>query len=215
MLTNSIANSGLILGLVALAVIAFVSFFQSDAARASTSWARRKFKPFKVVDNTAPPALRPRYDRTDAADQLRAVMSASFMTKKVMSGWEYKVYRATETEIGERREGHRVFAQTALGEVIVSRDRNAHSAINSKRVDILVIDRSGRPVLALEYQGAGHYQGDAAARDAVKKEALRKAGVAYREVFDHMSGDDIRRLVREELDRQKPAPSAAEDVRNQ
>ncbi len=37
--------------------------------------------------------------------------------------------------------------------------------------------------MAIEYQGQGHHQGAAAARDAVKKEALRRAGVGYGEVF--------------------------------
>ena len=36
----------------------------------------------------------------------------------------------------------------------------------------------------IEYQGSGHHLsgGAAAARDAVKKEALRKAGIGYHEV---------------------------------
>jgi hypothetical protein len=66
--------------------------------------------------------------------------------------------------------------------VLQSSSENAFRSINSKRVDALVVDRGGRPVLAVEYQGAGHYQGTAPARDAIKKEALRKAGVGYLEV---------------------------------
>jgi len=54
-------------------------------------------------------------------------------------------------------------------------------------------------VLAVEYQGNGHYQGTAAARDAIKKEALRKAGVRYLEVSAHHSDEQIRSLIREQL----------------
>jgi hypothetical protein len=58
--------------------------------------------------------------------------------------------------------------------VLSSPDARAYSANNSKRVDLLLASRSGDPIGAIEYQGHGHYQGTAAARDAVKKEALRK-----------------------------------------
>jgi hypothetical protein len=57
----------------------------------------------------------------------------------------------------------------------------------------------------MEYQGAGHYQGDAAARDAIKREALRRAGVAYVEAFDSDGPEDVRRKVREVLARAKIA----------
>jgi hypothetical protein len=71
--------------------------------------------------------------------------------------------------------------------------------VNSKRVDILVVDRGGWPVLTIEYQGDGHYRGTAAGRDAVKKEALRKAGVRYMECCAEDREDQIRQLLREHL----------------
>ena len=49
---------------------------------------------------------------------------------------------------------------------------------------------------ALEYQGNGHHQGTAAARDAVKKEALRKAGIGYHEIVaGHTTPAELKRLV--------------------
>ena len=49
----------------------------------------------------------------------------------------------------------------------------------------------------MEYQGGGHYQSTAAARDAVKKEALRRAGVPTIEVVGGTHGpDDLRRELR-------------------
>lgn len=53
--------------------------------------------------------------------------------------------------------------------------------------------------MAIEYQGSGHYQNDAAARGAVKREALRKAGVGYLEVFPNESVEQIRRHLLEYL----------------
>jgi hypothetical protein len=87
----------------------------------------------------------------------------------------------------------RVMAQVCLGEVLRSPDDDAFRAINSKRVDILVISNSGWPLAAIEYQGEGHYQGTAYARDAVKKAALQRAGVAYLEVTPQHNADDIER----------------------
>jgi hypothetical protein len=66
-------------------------------------------------------------------------------------------------------------------------------------VDIVVISGDGFPVAAIEYQGGGHYQGNAAARDAVKREALRKAGVKYVEISETHSHDETAALVRAAL----------------
>lgn len=143
------------------------------------------------------PMLRP----VDAVEQLRVVMAGSFSTKRVMSKAEYRVFKAVEDEAAASNRGYRVFAQTSLGEVLESNDRRTHSTINSKRVDILVIGYDGMPLLAVEHQGRGHHQGTAAARDAVKKEALRKAGVGYLEVFDDDPSEEIRGKVRSLLGR--------------
>jgi hypothetical protein len=116
-----------------------------------------------------------------------------------MNTEEYYVFKATEDEARAVGGGLRVFAQTSLGEVIGSDDRRAHSAINSKRVDILVISAQGLPLVAIEYQGGGHYQSSAAARDAVKKEALRKAGVEYVEVMERHSNEERRANIRNAL----------------
>ncbi len=143
-------------------------------------------------------AGEPPRSKWDSADQLRAVMRARFEPKKIMNLEEYRTFQAVELEMQAIGGGHRVFAQTCLGEVLKT-DGWAHSTINSKRVDILVVGPSGLPVLAVEYQGTGHYQADAAARDAVKKEALRRAGVSYLEVPAGETQDEIRRKVRELL----------------
>ena len=58
----------------------------------------------------------------------------------------------------------------------------AFRSINSKRLDFLIIDHSGLPALAVEYQGHGHYQNRAFMRDAVKREAVRKAKVKFLEI---------------------------------
>jgi hypothetical protein len=62
--------------------------------------------------------------------------------------------------------------------------------------DFLLVDENCHPRQAIEYQGGGHHQGDAAARDAVKKEALRRAGIPYHEVVaGRTTPSELRRLV--------------------
>lgn len=155
---------------------------------------------------TASDARRPNTRRTypkrnwnDVGRQLQAVMNASFEVRPVMNVGEYRVFKFIEQDVLAMRRGYRVFAQTSLGAVLDSNDKSAFRAINSKRTDVLVIDAYGRPILAIEYQGDGHYQGDAAARDAIKKEALRKAGVGYLEVLQTDDLVQIRLRVKELL----------------
>ena len=127
---------------------------------------------------------------TDPAEQLRLVMGAGFAKRRLLSRSEAQVLYAAERAIDTEGLKWRVMAQVSLGEVLSSPDARAYSAINSKRVDLLIVSSSGNPIAAIEYQGHGHYQGNAAARDAVKKEALRKAGVRYIEVTPE-SGTEV------------------------
>jgi Protein of unknown function (DUF2726) len=146
----------------------------------------------------------PRPDLTDVGQQLNAVMAATFQRHQVMSRSEYRAFKIVEDDVAAAQRGYRVFAQSCLGEFLDSKIDDAYRSgfhsINSKRVDILVVDQAGWPVLAVEVQGRGHYLGNAAGRDAVKKEALRKAGVAYVEIFPDDSNEQIRSRVREKLD---------------
>lgn len=128
---------------------------------------------------SAAPAASSATSSPDAADQLRSVMHADFRPKPVMSKTEFRVFRLIEQLVSAEFAGSRVLAQTSLGEILRCNDTKAFFAVNSKRVDVLVVSRNGLPVAAFEFQGGGHYQGTAAARDATKKEALRQAGVVY------------------------------------
>ena len=60
------------------------------------------------------------------------------------------------------------------------------------------VDEECRPLHAIEYQGGAHFKGAhaTAARDAVKKEALRRAGIGYVEVVGgEMSPAELRQVV--------------------
>ena len=139
---------------------------------------------------------RPLSHRTDPTEQLRAVMASSFTAKRVLSRTEAKVMHAAEAAIAEAGLPWRMMAQVALGEVLASPDEAGFFAINAKRVDLLVVSEKSEPLAAIEYQGQGHYQGTAPARDAIKKEALRKAGIRYIEITHEHGPDDVRREIK-------------------
>ena len=117
--------------------------------------------------------------RIDA--QLRAVRAARFTPRPILNRAEFK--RFAWLEAWARDTPYRVFAQVSYGEILACTDDDAFAAINAKRCDMLIADARGMPVAAVEYQGSGHWQGDAKGRDAVKRAALASAGIALVEVL--------------------------------
>lgn len=133
---------------------------------------------------------------TDAADQLRIVMAATFSAQPLLSKSEARVFQELDAFVTACNPRWLVMAQVSLGEILKSRDAQAYSCINSKRVDLLLVDENCHPRHVVEYQGSGHHQGTAAARGAVKKEALRRAGIGYHEVVaGQTTPSELKRLV--------------------
>ncbi len=131
-----------------------------------------------------------------ATDQLACVMAADFSARALLNRPEANLFKALDAAVIARNPSWQVMAQVSLGEFLSSADKDAYWAINSKRVDFALMDPDARVVHAIEYQGSGHHQGTAAARDAVKKEALRKAGIGYHEVVaGNTTPSELRRLV--------------------
>jgi hypothetical protein len=111
---------------------------------------------------------------------------------------EAKLFRAIDKWVLELQPGWQVMAQVSLGEILKCEDKAAYACINAKRVDLLIVDDECRPLHAIEYQGGAHFKGAhaTAARDAVKKEALRRAGIGYVEVVGgEMSPAELRQVV--------------------
>lgn len=160
----------------------------SNTARGQRRRKNRYGKPGQALG--APPI-----SIADPAEQLRVVTAAEFKKQTLLNKQEVKVLYAAECAVAESGLKWRVMAQVSLGEILRSENPRAFAAINSKRVDLLVISQSGEPLAAIEYQGSGHYQNTAAIRDAVKKEALRKAGVRYIEIMGRHTVDDVRREI--------------------
>lgn len=150
------------------------------------------FGQFKAV----PLKGTPERAKLDAAEQLRVVMEADFQSRALLNAGERRLLAHLDRILIEEAPGWRAMGQVALGEILASEDRDAYAAINAKRVDLLIVDAECRPLHAVEFQGKGHHQGSAAARDAVKKEALRRAGIGYVEVVSGDTPAHVRDMVR-------------------
>lgn len=167
------------------------------------SWRKRNKNNWSKDRNRAAgnqvwkPKLAPsRSKQPDAADQLRTVMGANFSIQPLLNKSEMRVFKELDRHVIARNAGWQVMAQVSLGEILRSSDADAYRCINSKRVDLLLVDNNCTPCHAIEYQGGGHHQGTAAARDAVKKEALRRAGIGYHEVVaGQTTPTELRRLI--------------------
>ena len=132
-----------------------------------------------------------------AADQFKAVMKARFTAQPVLNIPERRLLECIDKALAELSPGWRAMAQVSLGEVLRSEFKDAFMAINSKRVDLLIMDRDFRPLHAVEFQGTGHHLGpETAARDAVKREALRRAGIGFVEVVSGDTPSEVRELVK-------------------
>jgi hypothetical protein len=140
--------------------------------------------------------------RLDAADQLRIVMGARFTVQPLLNKSEARLFKEVDRIVIGCNPEWQVMAQVSLGEILRSKDASAYSCINSKRVDLLLMDEDCQPRHVIEYQGGGHHQGSAAARDAVKKEALRRAGIGYHEVLaGHTTPAELRGVVEKLVDK--------------
>lgn len=131
-------------------------------------------------------ALRPRSPKAprmaDPVRQLDAVRNVDFEVKPLMSRAEARILPLLEAALSEYAPDHRVMMQVALQELIQPTTdapetalRRADASIKSKRIDMAIVDGAGRLVAALGSQGP-HCP---PIRDAVRREALRSAGIPY------------------------------------
>lgn len=193
---------------VGIGVFAGISLERFLSKRRRQAWAQRNSsrRDGNRRQETAGPLPKSRDQAStkqpDAADQLRIVMSATFAIQPLLNKSETRVFKELDRMVLACNPSWHVMAQVSLGEILRSKDAEAYSCINSKRVDLLLVDSDCQPRHAIEYQGGSHHQGTAAARDAVKKEALRRAGIGYHEVVaGHTTPADLRQLIEKLVDK--------------
>ena len=149
----------------------------------------------KAVPFAPPP--KPLDPVATAAEQLRVVMAAPFTARPLLNQGERRLLTVLDKALAEESPGWRAMGQVSLGEILASPDEAAFFAVNSKRVDLLIVDADCRPLHAIELQGKGHHlNNNTAARDAVKREALRRAGIGYVEVVSGDTPAEVRARVR-------------------
>ena len=178
--------------LIGIQVERFVSKQRRAEWKQRNAWRWEKKADGKVMP------LQPKPERLpDAADQLRTVMKAEFKAQPLLNKSEARLFKSIDKWVIELRPGWQVMAQVSLGEILKCEDKAAYACINSKRVDLLIVDDECKPLHAIEYQGGAHFKGAqaTAARDAVKKEALRRAGIGYVEVVAGDTPAELRRVV--------------------
>jgi hypothetical protein len=171
--------------------------FGASATRDSKSPYKRFTQPITPAANSLP------------VHQLDAISAVEFQTIPLLNREEARLLPLLEKFVSDHALGCRVMAQVSIPEIVkavsTSKDRSAQDrafrAINAKRIDFGIFDGSGRIVVAIEYQGTGHYQNRAVVRDAVKREVFRKAGVCFLEImpetpFDQVAGQLVREFQR-------------------
>lgn len=190
--------------------------FRLRKAEKGQSYRRSPWQNFKKTsqysNNVAPLQTADRNlvgsgDARYAVNQLEFVSRVEFETVRLLNKEEYPLLILLERLVEGKGTGHRVMAQTSLGEILRPKQGsaskqdidNAFASINSKRLDFAIIDRTGLLALAIEYQGSGHYSGKAFMRDAVKREALRKAGVKMLEVPTGFDAETVKKQVMKAL----------------
>ena len=203
-----------------LAVGAFIgiifekTFAAIDRDKRRAYWRGRNAKPRalngRLQSTVAVESIQKKASTELAADQLKVVMNADFQWRPLLNKPERRLLSCIDQVLAEERPSWRAMGQVSLGEILYSRDKDAFWAINAKRVDLLIIDGDCRPLHAVEFQGTGHHgTPETAARDAIKKEALRRAGIGYVEVVSGNTPSEVRDMIRKLPADYKPASPAA------
>ncbi len=168
---------------------------------------RREDSSSAASGEVAPPQPEASKRLGDPTAQMEFISKVDFKPRPLLNRSEYKILRILEEVSQDIPGGHRVMAQTSLGEVLAPQMASGSKAardlafrsINSKRLDFLVIDGYGIPVLAVEYQGHGHYNDRTFMHDAVKREAVRKAGIRFLEIPAEYDAKDLENEIRKAL----------------
>ncbi|MFG6082868.1 DUF2726 domain-containing protein [Paracoccus litorisediminis] len=97
--------------------------------------------------------------------------------------------------------GYWLMCQVSLGEILKSKDHGAFWKINNKRADFVLMSPSYMPLATIEYQGSGHWgfteehAEKAEKSDALKRKALRSAGISMIEVFENWNPRSLRKQL--------------------
>jgi hypothetical protein len=129
-------------------------------------------------------------DVSDSENQLRFIRQTELHAVPPVNREASRVLYALAEWIDANRPGWRMSFEVSMGAFIKTTndtedriEKAAFSSYNSKRVDFLLTDRFGQPMLVVEYHGSGHdLSDDAADRMKVKRLALGRAKIPLVEI---------------------------------
>ncbi len=156
--------------------------------------------------NLTPPELQGIRPGT-AADTADSLPVLGFERRRILQRPEYSLLPVLERIVFDLDRGHSVLTQTSLGDLIqpCASEGTDHlrekalASIRARSVDYAIVDRSGLPVLALEFVGGGEAPRRMVTRDRLKRHALRQANVPVLEVGARWSPEDLTRSIRAHL----------------
>lgn len=122
-------------------------------------------------------------------NKLKAIKRAPVSPVAVLNRAEQNLFQELSGIIAQSPR-HRLLVQVSMGEFLRLAGKGASNSLrqtvfnlfNAKRVDMLIVDAAWQPVMAIEYQGGGHYRGNAKSRDAIKRAVCERAGIRFMEV---------------------------------
>lgn len=177
----------LFLVIVAIAILACVF-----GAKKRASYKRSKFpvppppqKPASQPSESPtviPLVVIPSYEPEPLEIQfLNASMHSKYEPQILLNKTEVTIYWAL---IKLLKNHLYVNPQVSLGEILSCENNLGYRAINSKRADFVLTDKAFKPVAVIEFQGRLHFQGEYKIRDAIKFNALSRAGIKYIQLFE-------------------------------
>lgn len=139
--------------------------------------------PVKRMPTMPSTALAPAHSGPmDSVTQLRLVSDARFSSRRILSEEAAALLGEVESIVAELGQKWRVMSQVSLSDIVDSADTEALSAIGNQRVDLAITTARQMPIAVIEYQAMGQIRQDDAIQDAVRREALRRAGIIYIQV---------------------------------
>lgn len=150
--------------------------------------------------NPQMPLARNEEEGSDYAKRLKLARNASFTTTALMNKTESDIY----WELVKNLKEHKVIIipQATLASFMKPFDANDANIIKCLRVDFCLISRTSKnPVIAIEYNGSGHYLSDNThERDELKRVLLEKAGIkrvvldTYSDISEEIKSKVIKNL---------------------
>lgn len=121
-----------------------------------------------------------------------------FRRKTLCNRLEQSAFFVLQQLVQRRGQGEIVLAQVSMGEVLQNTNYRAFLSVNSKRLDLLVINAKFEPLLAVEIDGSGHFLNDNShSNDRIKTQALKQAGIVLLRI--DAPNDDLKRIEMEVL----------------